>query len=304
MGKIAFVFAGQGSQYPGMGRDLYEKHPAAQDIFDLLGEKLKKIAHEGPAEELNITVNTQPCLFAVGLASARILDERGVRADAVAGFSLGEIPALAYAGLMSDAAAYDLVSFRARAMQQAATNNPGAMLAVLRLPAEEVERICSTIPRAWPVNYNCPGQTVVAAAEDSVTFLQSAVLNMGGRIIRLPVSGAFHSPFMESASRGLCEYLCNISPLVPHIPLYSNVTARPYGSCPWETLSRQVMSPVLWQRSVENMIEDGVDTFIEVGAGKVLSGLIKKINPDVRVCNVGDIPSLENTLEVLENAKG
>jgi [acyl-carrier-protein] S-malonyltransferase len=303
MGKIAFVFAGQGAQYPGMGKDLYEKYPSVRGIFDLIGDNFKKIAFEGPAEELNITVNTQPCLFAVDLACARLLSEKGVAADAVAGFSLGEIPAIAFAGIMSEREAFDFVSLRARAMQKAASENPGAMLAVLKLPADEVEKLCALVPKAWPVNYNCPGQTVVACAEDSVTLLQTAVLNNGGKTIRLPVSGAFHSPFMESASAEIRNYLSVKTPGEMKLPIYSNVTADVYGSDPWELLSLQVKNPVRWQKTVENMIADGFDTFVEVGSGKVLSGLIKKINADVKIYNVGDAASLENTVEVLRNAE-
>ncbi len=304
MGKIAFVFAGQGAQYPCMGKDLYEKYPSVRGTFDLIGDNLKKIAFEGPAEELNITINTQPCLFAVDLACAYLLAENGVTADAVAGFSLGEIPAVAFAGIMSERDAFDFVSLRARAMQKAASDNPGAMLAVLKLQAEEVEKLCASVHAAWPVNYNCPGQTVVACAEGSVTLLQSAVLNNGGKVIRLPVSGAFHSPFMESASMEIRNYLNGKTPGEMKIPVYSNATADVYGSDPWEPISLQVKNPVRWQKTIENMISDGFDTFVEVGAGKVLSGLIRKISADVKIYNVGDTGSLENTLEVLRNAEG
>ncbi len=303
MGKIAFVFAGQGAQYPGMGKDLYEKYPSVRGIFDLLGDKLRKIAFEGPAEELSITINTQPCLFSVDLACARLLAENGVAADAVAGFSLGEIPAAAFAGIMSDREAFDFVSLRASVMQKAASENPGAMLAVIKLTAEEVGKICASVPDAWPVNFNCPGQTVVACAESSVTLLQSAVLNNGGKAIRLQVGGAFHSPFMESASVEIRNYLSDKTPGEMKLPVYSNVTADVYGASPWELLSQQVKNPVRWQKTVENMLNNGIDTFVEVGAGKVLSGLIRKTNADVKIYNVDDVESLENTLEVIRNAE-
>ncbi|MGI6166962.1 MAG: ACP S-malonyltransferase [Eubacteriales bacterium] len=301
MGKIAFVFAGQGAQYAGMGRNLYEKYSAVRPVFDLLGERLKNLAFFGPADELNLTENTQPCLFAVDLACAALLNEEGIYADALAGFSLGEIPAVCHAGILGLREAFDFVRYRARAMQAAAAENPGAMLAVLKLPAEKVEEICARIDGAYPVNYNCPGQTVVACAERCVTSLSTAVQNYGGRGVRLPVSGPFHSPCMSGASEKIRVYLKDKNPGKMRIPVYSNVTAQVYDDKPWELLSRQVSSPVLWQRTIENMISDGVDTFVEVGPGRVLSGLISRINPDVLVLNVCDAGSLESIIGALKS---
>lgn len=298
MGKIAFVFAGQGSQFPGMGKDLYENIISARKIFDTAGEKVKSLCFEGPAEQLNITANTQPCLFTVDLACAAALNEKGVFAQGAAGFSLGEIPACAYCGVMSYIDSYKFVCERARAMQECAEKYKGVMFAVVKLPAKETEDICGDIPGAYPVNYNCEGQTVVACADSAAEKLQASVAAKGGKAIKLSVSGAFHSPFMDEAAAFLEEYLNDKILNQPSIPLYSNATANVYGDAK-KLLPRQVNNPVLWQKTIENMIADGFDTFIEIGPGKVLAGLIKKINSEVRVFNVSGIPSLEETLSAL-----
>jgi [acyl-carrier-protein] S-malonyltransferase len=230
------------------------------------------------------------------LSCAKVLNEHGIYADVVAGFSLGEVPALAYSGIMNNREAFDFVSFRAKSMQEAAEKNKGVMFAVLKLSTQEVQSICSTVENAYPVNYNCPSQTVVACGESSETQLQEAVAKSGGRAIKLAVGGAFHSPFMESAAAKIKHYLSDKTIHAMKTPIYSNVTASVYTSEVGELLSRQVKSPVLWQRTIENMIADGVDVFIEVGAGKTLSGLIKKINASVKVFNVCDVESLNNTI--------
>ncbi|NLF80463.1 MAG: ACP S-malonyltransferase [Clostridia bacterium] len=301
MAKIAFLFAGQGAQSVGMGQDLYQSFPEAQAIFDLAGEKIQKLCFYGPAEELNQTVNTQPCLFAMDLACARALQSQGVRAAGVAGFSLGEIPALAYAGTLSDAQALAFVQLRAQAMDRCAAAHPGAMYAVLRISALSVENICQGLEQAYPVNYNCTGQTVVACAEKTSSLLLKAVAEQGGRALRLAVSGAFHSPLMDQASAEAAEFLQYQQFQPSAMPVYANTTAHIYQN-PCQQLARQINHPVLWQQSIEKMVADGFDTFIEVGPGLVLSGLLKKINPEMRVFAVSDAASVAQVVGELAGA--
>jgi len=299
MSKTAFVFAGQGTQTTGMGQDLYQQFNRAKKVFDISAE-IRDMCFNGPKEQLDITVNTQPAVFLMDLACAAVLTEKGIKADGLAGFSLGEIPAACYAGIFDPAQAFDFVQHRAKAMHECALKDAGCMFAVLKLSAKQIEEICNNVQGTYPANYNSPEQTVVACAESVAEELQKKVMEHGGKSVKLATSGAFHSVFMDAASISVSAYLNGVKLNDTLIPLYSNVTAKTYGD-PEELLSKQVNHPVLWQKTIENMIGDGFDTFIEVGPGKTLSGLIKKINPDVFICNVSDVQSLEKTVEGLRN---
>ena len=289
MGKIAFVFSGQGAQYSGMGKELYDASPAAKAVYDMadsVREGTSKQCFEGTAEELCKTVNTQPCVFTADLAAAYALVEKGITPDCVAGFSLGEISALAFSKMLSDEEAFRLVCRRGELMDKAATENPGAMVAVMKISPQQVEEVCSQFEKTYPVNYNSPAQTVVATTSETVDDFCETVKNEGGRAKQLAVSGAFHSPFMADAAKGLGEYMENIDFSDPQVQIYSDYTAKPYEGDYKALVKAQVENPVKWQTIVENMVADGVDTFIEVGVGKTLTGLIKRINPDVKAFKV------------------
>ena len=303
MGKIAFVFAGQGAQYSGMGQSLCEASPAAKAVFDTADQLRPGTSQQcftGTAEELSITKNTQPCLYCVDLAAAKALEEAGVTPDYVAGFSLGEIAALAYAGVFTEEQGFDFVCKRAQAMQQAGEENPGAMAAVLKLKNEQVEELCAGFEKVWPVNYNCPGQLVCAGEKSQIEEFCGKVAEAGGKAVPLAVSGGFHSPFMESASQTLKGVLEPMELGEAKVPVYANFTAQPYDGTAKELVTQQVKNPVRWQETVENLCALGVDTFIECGPGKTLCGLIRKTVKGVKTLNVQDQESLEAALEALK----
>lgn len=306
MGKTAFIFPGQGAQKTGMGKDFYEQSKTAAKLIDqasqILELDLKKLCFE-ENELLDLTEYTQVAMVAVCLAMARTAEEKGLKADITAGLSLGEYCAIAMTGAMSDLEAIRTVRKRGILMEQAVPKGQGAMAAVLGLSGEKVFEVVNKLEGVFVANYNCPGQIVITGKQEKVKEAEKALLDAGAkRVLPLKVSGPFHSPYLEEAGNKLKKEFDFVDWKDPVIPYVTNVTAKKITEKEGITklLTKQVSSSVLWQQSVENMIQDGVDTFIEIGPGKTLSGFIKKINKTVRVYQIGTMEELENTCRNLK----
>ena len=291
MGGVAFVFSGQGDQFPGMGQELFERYPEARQVFeqcDALRPGTSRQCFSGTAEELKETVNTQPCLFAMELAAYQVLLRKGIRPDAVAGFSLGEVAAATAAGCFDLTTGFRLVCKRGALMQAEAEKFDTAMAAVVKLSAGETARLCEHYDGLYPVNFNCPGQTTVSGLASQMAAFSAEVKVAGGRAIPLKVKGAFHSPFMAEAARAFALELEQTDRKPGEIPLYSNVTAAPYDGDPASLLAKQIESPVRWETLIRNMIASGIDTFVEMGPGRTLTNLIHKIDAGVQAYTVTD----------------
>jgi [acyl-carrier-protein] S-malonyltransferase len=297
LGKIAFVFPGQGAQAVGMGKDAYESSAAAKAIYDkadeALGYSISKLSFEGPEEELRQTANTQPALLATSVALLEVYKEQGLKPDYVAGHSLGEYSALVAAGVLEFADAVKLVRARGQFMEQAVPGGQGAMAAVLGAERAALQALCSEITAAGTVvelaNVNCPGQIVVSGSAAGVAAVVERGKEAGAkRVIPLEVSGPFHSSLMQPAADKLAEALAQAEFLDASVPVVANVHARPVtsGAELRELLVKQVVSPVQWEDTIAYLIGEGVDTFVEIGSGTVLAGLIKKIDKSVRIVSV------------------
>lgn len=302
MGKVAFLFAGQGAQKPGMGQSLCENSPAARAVFDMADNVRPGTSvqcFEGTAEELSQTINTQPCVWTVDLAAARALSEGGLTPDGVAGFSLGELAALTYAGSFDDERGLWYVCRRASYMHRAGEAEGSGMAAVLKLEDRKIERLCSLYDGVWPANYNSDGQLAVSAKVSQLDDFCAAVAEAGGRAKKLAVSGGFHSPMMSSAAVSFEDMMQDETMASPKMPVYANLTAEPYAHPYRGTLARQIENPVLWKQTIEQMAADGYDTFVECGPGKTLTGLVSRILPEAAVYSVQTYEDVQNVLTAL-----
>ena len=299
MGKTAFMFPGQGAQYVGMGKDFYEQIPVCKEMFELAGKAsgldVVSLCFE-ENEQINITEYTQIAMLAAEVAMLKAVEEKGIKPDVTAGLSLGEYGALAASGVMTPEDVFRIVRKRGIYMQEAVPNG-GAMVAVLGLDTEVIEKICSETPGTVSIaNYNCPGQIVITGEEAAVQTAMESLTQAGAkRCVPLKVSGPFHSAMLVGAGEKLAKELDAVTINDIQIPYIANVTAD-YVTKKEDVkplLEKQVSSSVKWQQTIEKMIADGVDTFIEIGPGKTLSGFMRKINKDVKVLNIEKVEDLE-----------
>lgn len=305
MSKLAFIFPGQGAQKAGMGKDFYENSEAARSFFDqaqkILDFDLKEMCF-GEHEELNLTEYTQPCMVSVCLAIVRELKKRGINPDITAGLSLGEYAAVAAAGGMNELDAIKLVRRRGILMQSTVPAGEGAMAAVLGLDAKKIEEILESFENVWIANYNCPGQIVITGLTNEVKQASLALKEAGAkRVVELKVSGPFHSLLLKPAGEALLKEMESMSFSTLQVPYVANATAEIVEDSKKIStfFAKGIYSSVRWQQSIETMLENGVDTFVEIGPGKTLAGFMRKIAPKATVYNVSsfeDAIALEKCL--------
>ncbi|MBT9131615.1 MAG: Malonyl CoA-acyl carrier protein transacylase [Firmicutes bacterium] len=306
MAKIGFIFPGQGSQYVGMGKELYESYTQVRQILnkanEVLGTDLSQLCFTGPEEVLKETTNTQLAVLSVSVGCFELLRNEGICPDIVAGHSLGEYTALVAAGALSFPQALKLVRKRGEFMQEAAAHHPGAMLAIIGAEEKVINEALLQTRTAGTVriaNFNCPGQVVISGETSAIQQVRDLVLKIGAkRAILLPISGAFHSPLMKVAQDKLRQEIIPFTINSPEIPVIANVTAD-YMSSPEtikELLVEQIASPVLWEDSIKKMAAEGVDTFIEAGPGRVLTGLVRRTIPTAKCLNVEDEATFRKVL--------
>ena len=305
MSRIAFIYPGQGAQVCGMGQDFYEKTETGKKVFDLateiLGFSMPELCFE-KNDRLDITEYTQAAMVTTSIAMTKVLEENGVKPDVTAGLSLGEYCALYAAGVMSEKDAIATVRQRGILMQEAVPVGQGAMAAVLAMDASAIEEVIADIDGVQIANYNCPGQIVISGKKEAVETACEKLKEAGAkRTIMLNVSGPFHSKMLTGAGEKLGEVLAQVEVHKPQIPYVANVTAS-YVTEADEVkplLTRQVSSSVRWQQSVETMLADGVDTFIEIGPGKTLAGFMRKIDRSAKVYNVEKLEDVQKVVEAL-----
>ena len=308
--QVAYVFPGQGSQWVGMGRDLYEHFSSAKTVFQQADETLKfplsRLCFDGVEDELRQTINAQPAILTVSFACLKAMQEvsgnNGLPPPVfLAGHSLGEYTALAAAGVLDFATTVYLARERGRLMHEAGQEKPGSMAAIIGLDEALLAEVCRETD-ARIANINCPGQLVISGAvEDLTKAIDLAKPRGAHRAIPLQVSGAFHTPLMQSAVDGMSEIIATLSFSDPAIPIIGNTTAQPLTTADLikEELLRQLCNCVQWQRSIEYMVDNGVSTFIEIGPGKVLTGLIKRINKNATLVNIGDAEAIKKIRDLL-----
>lgn len=309
--KVGFIFPGQGSQAVGMGKDLFEKYDSAKKVFETadnaLGYKISEICFNGPEEVLKETKNTQPAILTTSLACLEALkSECDITPCATAGHSLGEYGALYTANVLSMEDAIKITGKRAELMNKAANETKGSMAAVIALSEEAINEGLKELQQEGKIsvaNYNCPGQTVITGEKHLIEKAVTLLKEKGAkRVIELAVSGAFHSELMKGAADKFAEYVKDFDFANGSIPVYENTDAKAVtdGNDLKERVSKQIYSPVHWTETIQNMVNDGVEVFIEIGCGKVLAGLNKKINAEIKTYNVYDIMSLEETIAALK----
>ncbi len=306
--RTAYVFPGQGSQKVGMGCDLYDNFESARAVFfeadKTLGFPISKLCFEGPEEELRQTINAQPALVTVSYACYRAAisvagDGKILAPSFLAGHSLGEYTALAVAGVLDFSTAVYLARERGRLMYEAGQKHPGSMAAVLGMEESAVSALCDETGTCL-ANVNCPGQIVISGPEENIEKAVALATSRGAiRALSLQVSGAFHSPLMQPAVDSLSGIISRLTFNNPSVPVVANTTALPLTQADdiKDELINQLCHSVQWQRSIEYMVHSGVDTFVEIGAGKVLAGLIKRINRNVKILNIGELSELDNIVE-------